>query len=197
MSVSTISLGKLYIDGVACVNPEIVSWEALNDCTNITCLLENGDIKIQVVEAEGCELPCVRVTLKCNDGCEDCGTVTRTYCLCDSIDDCAGCDICNEAGICVNKPCAAGKKINPDNCDCVDCVVDGDCPCNQECQPGGGCACADPSHIIDEKGCCVECITADDCEGCDQCIGKACVPKTCGEGLVLDINNCTRSGAHV
>jgi hypothetical protein len=181
MSYTTVSLGAVYIDGVKCKNPEILSWEALNDCTDINCKLENGQIKIQYVESEGCDKPCVRLVVKCNDGCSDCPTKVIETCLCETNDDCDGCDLCNENGFCFPKTCPTGLVLKEDGCTCVQCVGDVNCPCDQECV-NNLCQCP-PGKFINEKGCCVDCLTNDDCEDCEQCIGPNCVPVVCPDGV--------------
>lgn len=185
--MSSIKTAYIYLDsifqgGEPCKNPTI-RWES-NSCLNITCVLEDNVIKVNYTE--DCEDLCFDIYIKCDD-CFDCPEHHLRRCICDPIEGCPDpCDICI-GDICTPIDCP--KFCN--NGDCVDCINDNHCPCNQVCLPNGECGCEDPTSYIDEKGCCVECLTSDHCEGCDQCIGKECVPLVCGQDLFLHLGTCS------
>lgn len=168
--------------GKPCKNPKI-TWTGKDD----TCLIINceEDDCLTVQIPDGCQDQCISFIVECDD-CDECPPHLITRCLC--IDgECPDCEICVD-GFCQPKPCPDGQVCDPTTEDCVDCIGNEDCPCNQVCVQGE-CVCADPSSLIDSKGCCVECLSSDDCEGCDLCIAGTCTPKDCGTD-VLNPNTC-------
>lgn len=159
-------------DGAACKSPEltVLSFEGVD----ISCI-EGLCVSFSFVE--GAEKHCITVQIDCHSC--DCPPLIETKCFCDSADDCPnGCDYCSADGICVSN-CPTGQVC--DDSTCVDCLADGDCPCNQKCIQGK-CACEDPGDIINNAGCCVDCVTNTDCNPCEVCINGNCEPKDCGTG---------------
>jgi hypothetical protein len=182
----TILIEDLLQDGVTCKNPTIRT--ETNTCLAIACDNEAGTIVVTV--PEDCEDPCFDIWIKCED-CDICPEhEILNICICDEIDECEVCRECVD-GLCIPKDC---PKLCL-NGDCVDCIDDTNCPCDQTCTDGE-CGCP-PGFLINASGCCVECLTANDCEGCDLCIAGGCTPKTCtGElnPLTCDCVECLIDG---
>lgn len=189
-----ITIGKVYNNGVECKNPK-VELEKRKDiavnCIDPSCGLYQIQISPKDLE------PCLTFLVTCDD-CDICGTKVIEKCLCDSIDDCEKCEICNVEGFC-ESTCT---DICEDDGTCVECNVDHPCPCNQDCQ-NGKCTCPAGS-TLNANGCCDECQNDGDCDTCSVCIlvngGKTCQAKDCN----CDLNGkcgtpgecveCTQSG---
>lgn len=96
----------------------------------------------------------------------------------------AACQECVD-GIIVLKECQAGV-LNPDTCDCVECVKSSDCvKPNQKCGPNG-CECEDGFRLNLKTGDCEpidDCTRDEDCGPCKKCMpdGK-CGDYTCPPG---------------
>lgn len=184
MQKATICINKNTIlqGGKPCKNPKI-TWTGSGE----TCLIVNceKDECLTVQIPEGCDDKCITFIVDCDD-CDECPPQIITRCLCDD-GECPPCFECID-GFCQPKPCPDGQFCDPNTGDCVECVADVDCPCNQICVQGEcGCPPGTIEHPVTQ--CCVQCVTADDCEGCDVCLGGNCIPKSCPDG-VLNPNTC-------
>lgn len=165
-----------------CVNPKITWIDTGDTCLIINCEDEKC-ITVQI--PEDCSDKCVSFIIECDD-CDECPPQIITRCLCED-GECPPCFVCID-GFCHPKPCPDGQICDPSTGDCVDCITNEDCPCDQECVQGEcGCPPGTIEHPITK--CCVECVTADDCEGCDVCISGNCEEKDCGDG-VINPNTC-------
>lgn len=172
--IVTLKLTGVQQGDSLCTNFEILSWEALNDCTFINCIIGEDKKTLKIQQLEDCEdSPCVRIWVKCND-CSNCPLVPVDRCLCENIDDCEVCEVCT-SGVCIPK---CPDLCDPDTNDCVDCIENTDCVCNQECVQGN-CVCPVDKPILNTDGCCVECLNDAGCDICEQCVSGACVPKDC------------------
>ena len=176
MEKNKICLNNITQGGVACKNPTITWTNAEDTCLLINCIDDNCVI-VQV--PEDCEERCVTFILDCQD-CDQCPPVIITRCLCDSNEDCGNCENCVN-GFCTPKECP-GQVCDPATGDCVNCIDDENCPCNQVCI-ANNCQCADPSQFINDKGCCVDCLDDEDCPECHVCVGGTCVPVVCPDGV--------------
>lgn len=164
---------------IVCSNPSII-WEAIG-CVNLTCELNTttGCLEIQY-DDEDCAEPCLRLTISCPGDCNKCGSITKTVCFCALDADCTGdCDSC-VGGVCTPPVCPDAKYLDTD-CDCVDCLNNSHCPCDQTCVQGS-CVCA-PGFFKNSLGCCVECDSTHPCPDCEVCVGGDCIPKVCPDGV--------------
>lgn len=162
-------------NGQACTNPSY-QWDvpacASNPCEEGNCI----EVELDLDTDPDCRS--ISVTIDCDD-CAKCPPVKQTVTFCDSNEDCEACAIC-EDNVCVYQ-CATDEFC--DSGDCVDCLVDGDCPYNKVCV-AGDCLCP-PGLVEDIYGNCVECVNDGQCDACEKCNGGACEPK-CPDNLCLD-----------
>ena len=171
-----------------CHKPTI-QFESLSDCVSLVCI-EDNCIEIEV--EEGCDNPCFRLVIDCED-CHQCPPQIKDICLCENSDDCPTCEECID-GLCVDL--CPDQLCDPSTETCVDCITTENCECDQQCV-NGECTCA-PGKLIDSKGCCVDCIDNSNCPPCTICVGGVCVPLDCGTGVCDPANNscveCLSSG---
>jgi hypothetical protein len=192
-----IEIGKVYNNGVECKNPKVElanKKDIAVNCIDPSC----GLYSVQLSPAD--LDPCLTFLVTCEE-CDICGTKVIKKCLCDSIDDCKACEICNENGFC-ESTCT---DICAEDGTCIECDDAHPCKCNKECQ-NGKCKCP-VGTTPNENGCCDECQVDGDCGVCSVCVQKngykECVQKDCGSG-VCDLNGkcgepgdcveCTNSG---
>src|SRR5687768_17363186 len=101
----TIELGKVYNNGVECKNPVIKvagGQDIAINCIDTEACLYN----VQV--GPGVTQPCITFLIQCED-CGSCPPEEKTYCFCDSIEDCEACEYCGSNGFCV-------PLCNPEDC---------------------------------------------------------------------------------
>jgi len=180
-----------------CINPKVTWTNVENECIEINCIYEYGKQKdgssssiLKVQVPDGCDITenCLSFIVQCED-CGECPPQLFNACLCDTGLDCELCENCVD-GFCIEKPCP--DFCDPATGDCVLCIDDSNCPCDQICTPTG-CACP-PGLKINSSGCCVDCLSNSDCSGlgpCALCIGGNCVPRSCPPSQFLNLNNCT------
>ena len=159
-------------DGVACTSPTLIvigTTGLEHSCTIGTC--------VEFSLTEGADSHCITVQIDC-PSC-NCDPLIETKCFCEDSGDCpTDCEYCSSDGICISN-CPTGQYC--DESTCVDCVADGDCPCNQKCIQGH-CQCENPGDVINNQGCCVDCVNNTDCGPCEVCVNGDCVAKDCGTG---------------
>jgi hypothetical protein len=159
-------------DGVACTSPTLTVIGSTG--LEVSCVIGTC---VEFSLTEGAESHCITVQIDCHSC--DCDPLIETKCFCDESSDCpTDCEYCNADGICVSN-CPTGQYC--DESTCVDCLLDGDCPCNQKCIQGH-CQCENPGDVINNQGCCVDCVNNQDCGPCEVCLNGDCVPKDCGTG---------------
>lgn len=105
---------------------------------------------------------------------------------CNSSTPLSACQLCID-GFIVVKNCEAGV-LNPDTCDCVECVKSSDCTKpNQKCGPNG-CECEDGFRLNVTTGDCEpidDCTRDEDCGPCKKCLpNRKCGDYTCPDGYI-------------
>lgn len=167
----TITIGKVYNNGVECTSPHVE-------------LAGKQHIAVNCIDLEGCKYqvqlgpndtePCLTFFVTCED-CDVCGTTVIKKCFCESVDDCDECEICDTEGFC-DKTC--------DTCcdgTCCECNEETPCTCNLVCQ-NGNCKCP-AGTTLNANGCCDECALDADCATCEVCVShggyKACELNDC------------------
>lgn len=176
MRTAEISVKNILQDGNACKSPTVTFDETPDSCLLINCI-DNETIIVQI--PDDCEEKCITFTIDCDD-CDTCPPQRITRCLCDSLDECPNCEECI-GGFCEPIICSGDNMCDPATGDCVQCITDANCDCDQECV-NGICQC-EPGQLINPQGCCVDCLNNDQCPECSQCIGGACVEVVCPDGI--------------
>jgi len=151
-----------------CVDGRCVECESNEDCPcNQICV--NGD----------CQCPADKPQEQPDGCCSDCQVD----------EDCPNCGICTSSG-CQPKDCG-DFYVDPDSCECTECVNNGHCGTN-ECCVGGSCDCCQ-GFIRNAEGNCVlkpVCEREEDCPECFTCVDGTCVPTVCPPGYICVNDNC-------
>lgn len=142
-------------DCVDCVNPE--QCPCNQQCIQGNCVCPDGKKK----DEQGCCVDCLPGE-------------TNPEAICQK---CVG-------GVWIQKQCP-GQQVDPVTCNCVDCVDNSHCSGVNECCQNGDCVCC-PGYILDPiTNTCVpkpDCVTANDCPVCNNCVAGDCIPITCESG---------------
>lgn len=177
MQRAEICITNLLQGGATCTSPTITWDNAETTCLLINCI-DDGCVIVQI--PDDCEDKCISFIIDCED-CDQCPPQRITRCLCDDLDECPNCSECAEGGFCEPVICSGTEQCDPVTGDCVQCLLDGDCSCDQECV-NNLCQCP-PGQQINAQGCCVDCLNNDDCPACEQCRAGACEPVVCATGI--------------
>lgn len=151
-----------------CVDGRCVECEENADCPcNQICV--NGD----------CQCPANKPNENPDGCCSECATD----------EDCPDCGICTSSG-CQAKDCG-GFEVDPDTCECVECVNNSHCDTN-ECCVEGDCECCQGYRRNAEGNCVLipECEREEDCPECYTCVNGTCVPTVCPPGFICINDNC-------
>lgn len=175
-----------------CLCDDIDDCEACESCTDGICvsncetgeLCDNGTCKECLVDANClCNQECINGECACppslpievNGCCYECveGTVV-------------GCEIC-VGGELRAKDCGEDFLLDPEDCECKECLDSGDCDAPNTCCVDGECDCC-PGYYYDPTagGCIVipDCSDTDDCPPCFNCVNGVCVEFVCPAGYL-------------
>lgn len=166
---------------------------ACETCTNGICVsncetdefCDNGSCKECLVDANcPCNQECINGSCDCppdlpievNGCCYECveGTTNES------------CQVC-VGGRWAAKDCGENWLLDPEDCECKQCLDSGDCVAPNTCCVNGSCQCC-PGYYFDPAsgGCIVipDCSDAVDCPDCFDCVNGVCVEITCPAGYV-------------
>lgn len=149
--------------------------EFCNNGTCVDCLTAEDCECNQVCVSGRCECPPTLPYLNDKGCCVACKDDTQ----------CSGCDVC-VGEECVPKDCG-DYYVNPETCDCVECLSSNHCSGVNECCIGNKCDCCPGFVRNPATGECEpapDCVTEKDCRECETCVGGDCVPFSCPPGFI-------------
>lgn len=167
--------------------------EACETCTNGICVsncetdeyCDNGACK-ECLTDEHC--PCNQECLNGECGCPPEFPVSVGDCCyaCTEGETNESCQVC-VGGQWVAVDCGENYFLNPETCECQECLDSGDCDEPNTCCVNGSCECC-PGYYFDpaSNGCLPipDCSDNEDCPDCYNCVNGSCVEFTCPEGYV-------------
>jgi hypothetical protein len=211
ISKYTLTIGTVYNNGKACLNP-IIEVVGSGDFTTACIDKKNG-----VYELEGIlpENKCLDIIVSCGE-CHDCPPKEIRKCICSDDAECEDCETCNDSGFCEStcppdeycygercvecdpstpcpngQTCKSGRCVCPQNKPfnvngvCLECIHTGVVNCN-ECKDGVLTPLPCSGVCDPSSNDCVDCLQSSDCDGDNECcVGKLC---DCCEGFVRASN---------
>lgn len=178
----TVTIGKVYNNGIECKNP-VVQFAGQRNIA-INCIdADKGIYTIEVLDGQE-DLGCLQFIIQCSE-CGDCPPVIKDVCFCQEDSDCK--DPCLECrnGVCEPKCCF---ECEDGECYGGDCYED-TCVRSTDCKGVGGDDCDDCRCLNKECINCAECVENDHCTGGKICRtiivdGEECRTCVCPPGLI-------------